>query len=140
MFHHFFTQSINPYTSEKANLNYLLYIPEGYGLNPEQKWPLLIYLHGMSRVNTSVQVLRNDYPLNTLSDRDDFPFILVAPQGTGEYEFWATDKMANSIMTLLDEIQGILSVDPDRIYLTGGSAGATAPSQLACVTRSALQH
>jgi predicted esterase len=114
---------LNPYTSEKANLNYLLYIPGEYGVNPERAWPLLIYLHGMDRVNTSVNVLRNDYPLNTLADQDYFPFIVVAPQGTGEYEFWAKDEMVASILTLLDEIQGVLAVDSKRIYLTGVSAG-----------------
>ena len=114
---------LNPYTSEKANLNYLLYIPGEYGVNPERKWPLLIYLHGMSRVNSRVTFLQNDYPLNTLANQDYFPFIVLAPQGTGEYEFWATDEMVDSIMTLLDEIQGVLTVDPNRIYLTGVSAG-----------------
>jgi predicted esterase len=114
---------IHPYTSERADLNYLMYIPGEYGANPGQKWPLLLYLHGMTRVNTSVNVLRNDYPLNTLADQDDFPFIVVAPQGTGEYEFWATDEMVSAIMTLLDEIQGVLAVDTSRIYLTGVSAG-----------------
>jgi len=114
---------INPYTSEKANINYLLYIPGEYGADPEREWPLLLYLHGMTRVNGSVKVLQNDYPLNTLADQDYFPFIVVAPQGTGEYEFWAKDEMVSSIMTLLDEIQAILSVDTNRTYLTGVSAG-----------------
>ena len=114
---------LNPYTSEKANLNYLLYIPGEYGVDPERKWPLLIYLHGMDRVNKSVTLLQNDYPLNILDEQDYFPFIVVAPQGTGEYEFWATDEMVNAIMTLLDEVQAVLSVDSNRIYLTGVSAG-----------------
>jgi predicted peptidase len=114
---------LNPYTSEKAKLNYLLYLPGEYGVNPEQKWPVLIYLHGMSRVNSRVTFLQNDYPLNTLANQDYFPFIVLAPQGTGEYEFWATDEMVSSIMTLLDEIQTVLTVDPNRIYLTGVSAG-----------------
>jgi len=114
---------INPYTSEKANLNYLLYIPGEYGVNPERKWPLLLYLHGMSRVNKSVKFLKNDYPFNTLENQEFFPFIVVAPQGTGEYEFWAKDEMVNAVMTLLDEIQALLSVDSKRVYLTGVSAG-----------------
>lgn len=114
---------LNPYTSEKANLNYLLYIPDEYGENPERKWPLLIYLHGGDRVNTGVEVLKNDYPLNTLDEQNNFPFIVVAPKTSGKWEFWATDEMVNAIITLLDEVQGVLSVDPNRIYLTGGSAG-----------------
>jgi predicted esterase len=114
---------INPYTSDKAKLDYLLYIPAEYGEDPNKEWPLLVYLHGMSRVNKSVELLQNDYPLNTLPDQGNFPFIVVAPQGTGEYEFWATDEMVRSVMTLLDEIQAVLSLDTNRIYLTGVSAG-----------------
>jgi predicted esterase len=114
---------LNPYTSKKANINYLLYIPGEYGVNPERKWPLLLYLHGGDRENTSVIVLGNDYPLNTLRNQDYFPFIVIAPKTSGEYEFWATDEMVDKIMMLLDEIQGVLSLDPNRIYLTGVSAG-----------------
>ena len=117
------TPGLQFYTSEKANLNYILYIPKDYGEYPVQKWPLLIYLHGMDRVNTSVEVLKNDYPLNALDEQNDFPFFVVAPLGTGEYEFWATDEMVNSIITLLDEIETMLSIDANRIYLTGVSAG-----------------
>jgi len=111
------------YSSEKANLNYVMYIPGEYGVNPEREWPLLLYLHGMDRVNSTVRILKNDYLLSRLENQDLFPFIVVAPQGTGEYEFWATDEMVDSIMTLLDEIQGVLAVDTNRIYLTGVSAG-----------------
>jgi predicted esterase len=111
------------YTSEGAGLNYILYTPDEYGVDAQRKWPLLLYLHGMSRVNTSVNVLQNDYPLNTLADQGDFPFIVVAPEGTGEYEFWATDEMVSVIMTLLDQVQAVLAVDSSRIYLTGVSAG-----------------
>jgi poly(3-hydroxybutyrate) depolymerase len=114
---------INPYTSEKANINYLLYLPSEYGENPEREWPLLIYLHGMTRVNTSVNLLRNDYPLKTLAEQDYFPFIVLAPLGRGGYEFWAKDEMTDSVLTLIDEVEYVLSVDADRIYLTGESAG-----------------
>ena len=114
---------LNPYTSEKAKINYLLYLPGEYGENPQKEWPLLIYLHGMDRVNKSVELLQADYPLSMLENQDYFSFIVVAPQGTGEYEFWATDGMISSIMNLLDEIQAILLVDESRIYLTGVSAG-----------------
>ncbi len=114
---------INPYRSTQANLDYLLYLPGDYGDDPEEKWPLLIYLHGMDRVNKSVNVLHNAYPLSALIDEDTFPFIVVAPQGTGEYEFWVQDEMVGSVMELLDEIQSTLQVDADRIYLTGESAG-----------------
>ena len=114
---------MHPYSSEVADLEYLLYLPDAYGVDPQETWPLLVYLHGMDRVNKSVEVLRNAYPLSTLADNGEFPFIVVAPQGTGEFEFWARDEMVDAITDLLDEIQGVLLVDPNRVYLTGESAG-----------------
>jgi predicted esterase len=117
------TPHLHPYTSEGAQLNYLLYVPGEYGVDPQRKWPLLVYLHGMDREHANVMALRNDYPLNTLVDQDFFPFVVVAPKGEGGYEFWSKDEMVSSIMALLDEVQAVLAVDPDRIYLTGVSAG-----------------
>jgi hypothetical protein len=73
------TPRIQFYTSEKANLDYLLYVLGEYKENPERQWPVLLYLHGMDRVNKSVQVLRNDYPLNRLESQDYSPFVVVAP-------------------------------------------------------------
>jgi predicted esterase len=122
---------IHPYTSEQAKLNYLLYVPGEYGADPERKWPLLIYLHGMDREHANVLALRNDYPLNTLTDQDYFPFVVVAPKGEGGYEFWSKEEMVSSIMTLLNEIQAALAVDPDRIYLTGVSAGGNGTWEIA---------
>jgi len=114
---------IHPYTSEKATLNYLLYIPGEYNSNPELKWPLLLYLHGGDRVNSSVTLLENDFPLKPLKNQDYFPFIVITPKASGEHEFWATDEMDGAITILLNEVQGVLAVDPNRIYLTGVSAG-----------------
>ena len=28
------------------HLNYLLFLPESYGQNPDEKWPLILFLHG----------------------------------------------------------------------------------------------
>lgn len=111
------------YTSQKANLNYAMYIPGEYGVIPDKKWPLILYLHGLDKANSSVKLLKSDPPLNSLANQDYFPFIVVAPKASGEYEIWATNEMIDSVVTLVDEIQDILSVDPNRIYLTGVSAG-----------------
>jgi len=75
------------YSSEKTDLNYVMYIPGEYGVNPEREWPLILYLHGGDRVNSTVRILKNDYLLSKLANQDYFSFIVVAPQGTGEYEF-----------------------------------------------------
>lgn len=115
-----------PYSSEKANTNYYLYVPGEYGVDPQQKWPLLLYLHGLDKLHSSMDVFKEGAPLDILENKPDFPFIVVAPKGKGgyeEYEIWSTDEKVNEVMALLDEVQGKVSVDPNRVYLTGESAG-----------------
>jgi hypothetical protein len=112
------------YSSEKAGLDYLLYVPEDYGKDTQQKWPLILYLHGGDRRNATLALLENDFLPRTLKDQDDFSFIVVSPLGESEeYEFWPENEMVDSVFVLLDEIQAAVSVDSDRIYLTGSSSG-----------------
>ncbi|HLO18126.1 MAG TPA: PHB depolymerase family esterase, partial [Anaerolineales bacterium] len=113
----------NPYTSEKAKLNFLLYLPDKYGKDTQLKWPLILYLHGLLQRGNNLDYLISDGLPRKLHNETEFPAIVVSPQGNGEYEFWSEDAMVNSLFLLLDEIQTKYSVDPDRIYLTGVSAG-----------------
>jgi predicted esterase len=112
-----------PFTSEKAKLNYFIYIPDEYGSESQEKWPLILSLHGLDQgVMNSMELLEESL-LTPPENWDDFPFIIVSPQGKGEYEFWSTEEMISALMTLLDEIKDSLAVDSNRIYLTGFSAG-----------------
>jgi len=114
----------HPYTSEKAQLDFLLYLPSDYGKEPQQEWPLIVYLHGAHLRGATLELLMEEEPLpKKLEKGNDFPFIVVSPLGDGEYEFWAMDEMINPLFTLLEEIQTILSVDAQRIYLTGNDMG-----------------
>ncbi|MFC1879342.1 prolyl oligopeptidase family serine peptidase [Chloroflexota bacterium] len=116
----------HPFTSEKAKLNYFLYIPDGYGVEAQEKWPLILFLHGLEEgAMNSMDVLEN-IMLKPPENLDDFPFIIVSPQGTkeyAEYEIWSPDEIVSSVMALLDEVQSKVAVDTSRIYLTGDSAG-----------------
>jgi len=58
-----------------------------------------------------------------LEGQTDFPFLVVSPQGKGEYDFWSKDEMANAVFTLLDELQSLFAVDTEHIYLTGDGVG-----------------
>src|SRR5260370_10653050 len=42
--------------TREVRMKYLLFIPEGY--NTDQKWPLIMYLHGGSRRRTDIEKLR----------------------------------------------------------------------------------
>ena len=113
----------HPYTSEKAQLDFLLHLPEGYGKDPQQEWPMIVFLHGAHFRGATLELLRDEPLVRQVEKEDDFPFIVVSPLGDGEYEFWAQDAMIDPLFSLLEEIQAGLSVDPQRIYLTGNDMG-----------------
>jgi predicted peptidase len=70
-----------------------------------------------------MDVQKEGHPLDKLEDEEEFPFIVVAPKGTGEYSIWEPDEVISAVMTLLDEVQAVVAVNSSRIYLTGESAG-----------------
>lgn len=114
----------HPYTSEKAGLDFLLYLPDDYEENPQQEWPLIIYLHTAPLRGATLELLMEQEPLpKKLGKENNFPFIVVSPLGDGEFEFWAKDDMIDPLFTLLEEIQAAYSVDDKHIYLTGSDMG-----------------
>ena len=113
----------HPYTSEKAQLDFLLYLPDDYGKDPQQEWPLIVYLHGAPLRGSTLDLLRKESLPRRLEKENNFPFIVLSPLGDGEYEFWAKDEMINPLFTLLEEIQSTYSIDKKRIYLTGNDMG-----------------
>jgi poly(3-hydroxybutyrate) depolymerase len=40
-----------------VKLSYLLYLPQGYGTEPEKKWPLIVFLHGSGERGNDLNVL-----------------------------------------------------------------------------------
>ncbi len=123
-----FSSNVNigqhPYTSEKAGLDFLLYLPDDYGKDPQQEWPLIVYLHSAPLRGATLELLIEEEPLpKKLENENNFPFIVVSPLGDGEFEFWAKDEMINPLFTLLEEIQAAYSIDTKKIYLTGSDMG-----------------
>jgi len=110
------------FSSKKAALDFLLYLPDGYGTDPNAEWPLVLYLHGAPVRGTTLELLRQE-PFPRELDRKSQPFIAVSPLGDGGFEFWAADEMMDSVFILLDEIRELYSVDPKRMYLTGNDMG-----------------
>ncbi len=114
---------LHPYTSEKAGLDLLLYLPTDYGKDPQQKWPLIVYLHGAHLRGATLELLLEEPLPKKFREDNDFPFIVVSPLGDGEYEFWAKDEMITPLFNLFEEIQTTYFVDAKKIYLTGSDMG-----------------
>ena len=102
-----------------AQFPYLLFTPAKYGAAGEERWPLIVYLHGGSARGDETAKLRTIGLPRRLEKDADFPFVVVSPV-CSEGEIW-TD--VDALAALLDHVIREYKVDANRIYLTGHSMG-----------------
>lgn len=103
---------------ERLQLEYLLFLPEGYKEEKDKRWPLMLFLHGAGERGTNLAKVTVHGPPKIVKEKTDFPFILVSPQcPTGQS--WSDE----AVLGLLDEIIKKHRVDTTRVYLTGLSMG-----------------
>ncbi len=111
---------VNGLTST-ATIKYLLYLPGAYGQDPQQSWPLVLFLHGSDeRGDDPEMVAANGLP-KLLTSTLDFPAIVLSPQAPEDAVWWG--GQLDVVRALLDHIQASYNVDAKRIYLTGLSMG-----------------
>jgi predicted peptidase len=101
----------------KVKLDYLLFLPEGYEEKPDEKWPLILFLHGSGERGEELAKVKIHGPPKIVESKSEFPFIVVSPQA--RRRGWNPD----ALKALLDEVLADYRVDPDRVYLTGLSMG-----------------
>jgi predicted peptidase len=101
-----------------VDLNYLLFLPEGYAEKGAKKWPLMIFLHGAGERGTNLSKVGMHGPPKLVKSKKDFPFVLVSPQCPSNQR-WEDD----AVLGLIDEIIAKHNVDTNRVYLTGLSMG-----------------
>lgn len=95
----------------------LVDLPAGYDADPAKRWPLILSLHG-SDGGASLEKVRNEDVAGLIHGGKQIPAIVVSPQCKPS-ESWSIPVLNQ----LLDEMCAKYRVDPDRIYLTGASAG-----------------
>jgi predicted peptidase len=104
--------------TQKAEVNYLLFLPAGCAPGSDKRWPMILFLHGAGERGTNVWKVAAHGPPKNLAQNTDFPFIVVSPQ-CPEGRIWSNDLLA----ALLDEVARKYPVGPRRVYLTGLSMG-----------------
>jgi predicted peptidase len=104
--------------SKTVSANYLLYLPKDYSPKGEQRWPLMLFLHGAGERGTNLSLVTVHGPPKIVKNKTDFPFILVSPQCPSN-QSWSNDVL----LALLDEVIKKYKVDESRVYLTGLSMG-----------------
>ena len=122
---HLIDASLKTVTTE--TFDYYLYYPEDYEVRKEEKFPLLLFLHGGGESGDSLASIKRNGPPKLITEGKKFPFLLLAPQNPHKRKWWNT----KALMQLLDTIVAENRVDPNRIYLTGLSRGGGAAWELA---------
>ncbi|MBK8594388.1 MAG: prolyl oligopeptidase family serine peptidase [Holophagales bacterium] len=105
----------------RVRYRYLSYVPKGYEVDTERKWPLVIYLHGGSDRGTDLKKLYSSGIPDQVYRGRDFPFVMLAPQ-CPEHLRWSTDDWFESF---IEEATTRYGIDVDRVYLTGPSLGGS---------------
>ena len=104
-----------------ATISYLLYLPGRYGQEPQQQWPLVLFLHGSDVWGNDPEELVASGLPRLLTSTLDFPAIVLSPQVPTDTVWWGAEL--DNVSALLDQVQANYAVDAKRIYLTGLSTG-----------------
>jgi predicted peptidase len=97
---------------------YLLFLPRDYAARREERWPLLLFLHGAGERGTNVWRTDIHGPAKYIATHPDFPFILLTPLCPSN-QVWSSETLCG----LLDEAAKKYRIDTNRVYLTGLSLG-----------------
>ena len=137
-------------TSHNDTLRYRELLPENY--NPQQKYPLVLFLHGAGErgSDNQAQLTHGSMMFTNPVNREKYPAIVLFPQCPKDY-FWSFEKRPEGkldvnvfpadykISSILQAVKGLLdkhiasgSVDTDRIYVMGLSMGGMGTFDLVC--------
>ncbi|MEM8782531.1 MAG: PHB depolymerase family esterase [Planctomycetota bacterium] len=102
-----------------------LYVPRDDQDNPIADRPLVVFLHGVgggSSTGDNVNQL-NENIGNLIAAAEQHQFSLLAPQSFGG--FWGSQDVTGNVETMIDNAlaEADFAIDPDRVYITGLSAG-----------------
>lgn len=99
-----------------GNLQYLLHLPSSYGA--QERWPLILFLHGSGEVGTDPARLRRIGPSGYAEGLPSFPFIVLSPQLRTQQ--WWDPGILDALLT---HIVRRYRVDQNRMIVTGLSLG-----------------
>jgi|SRR3989339_223286 len=110
-----FKQQING----SFQLQYLVYLPQNYQPQGNEKYPMILFLHGSGERGDSIELVKAWGPPK-IAEEKGLPFIVVSPQCPNGI-WW--NALLLPLRELLDQTIQDYNVDTSRIYLTGMSMG-----------------
>jgi predicted esterase len=116
----------HPYTAGLSKVQeYLRFLPADYNDDPNQQWPMILWLHGAgNRGSDALSIRAAGGPPSRIRNNDPLldDFIVLSPQCKSG-ESWGDSAAQDNIDTLVDEHLARFRIDPDRIIITGQSMG-----------------
>lgn len=104
-----------------VEIDYLLYLPEGYG-ETSKLWPLMLFLHGAGERGSDLDKVKVHGPPKLVAQGKSLPFIIASPQCPSGRS-WSDPAQVQVLVALLDDLVEKHQVDESRVYLTGLSMG-----------------
>lgn len=111
------------------SVRHLIYLPKGYD-DSQEKWPLLLYLHGGMGRGSDFKKL-HWYPVSRMiiEKKYDLQFVVLIPQ-CPEGKMWSDMELVGVVELLKNTIESF-KVDATRIYAVGYSMGGNGVLALA---------
>lgn len=127
-------------SSVDGNLHgYVLYVPREFDEKKDEKWGLVVTLHGYlgTAMKAMLAVFGKPLPEGVeprFRERhpppiDDVPFFVVAPEGFGASGYRGFGEV--DVVEVIEEVARRFTLDPDRVYITGTSMGGYGAAALA---------
>ena len=105
-------QNLKKEITKSIDVDYLLYLPKDYK-EENQKFPLLLFLHGAGERGDDLQKVAIHGPAKLIKQGKEFPFIIVSPQ-CPENQWWDID----ALNVLLNDIVKKFKVDDEVRQIT----------------------
>ncbi|HLA54383.1 MAG TPA: hypothetical protein VK618_13800, partial [Flavitalea sp.] len=129
-----FSQQIQKHVtiSTGESIGFLEYKPRDYANNPNTKYPIIIFLHGVGEKGNGTtdlakvaccgipHVIAKGHNMTFNWNGKSETFLVLSPQCPTKYWMWPEVLVDDLIKYAKQNLQ----IDPDRIYLTGLSMGA----------------
>jgi len=78
-------------TKKAVQYDYIIYKPNGYSINQQDSFPVLIYLHGGSQRGDNLELLEGYGVPKLIDEGKNFDFMVVSPQCPID-KYWTTDN------------------------------------------------
>ena len=145
-------QGVDPYANKRNQLQrrgyrskadgalheYALYVPQGWKEDGDQKYSMIVSLHGLGGHPVKTLSVLFGNPMGEDETREDrirfpgpigrAPMFVLAPEGFGSSGYYALGE--RDVLDVMAIVKERYRIDENRIYITGASMGGTGAARI----------